>query len=78
MHEREKALADTESLSIFRRGEWVVVTEPGPWFGKVGEIGGSVPEKLSDKGDWIVLMTAGGIGVGFFEEGLMHDPRVWK
>lgn len=66
-----------EVTSTFRTGDWVVVTEPGPWFGKTGDIT-VVPDNLRDRADWIVIVTAGGQGVGFFEEHLMLDPREWS
>lgn len=69
-------MAALERTSIFQPGKWVVIIEPGPWFGKTGEAM-AVPRGQRDKADWIVIVTAGGIGVGFFERDLMVDPRVW-
>lgn len=63
-----------EATDTFKAGDWVVVTEAGPWFGKTGEIA-RVPDSLRDRADWIVIVTAGGTGVGFFERHLMLDPR---
>lgn len=69
-------MAEHERTNTFRQGSWVVVVEPGPWFGKTGDLM-PVPRGQRDKADWIVIVTAGGVGVGFFESGLMQDPRVW-
>ena len=66
---------ENERTNAFRQGDWAIVVELGPWFGKSGEVM-PVPDNLRDRADWIVIVTAGGQGVGFFEEHLMLDPRV--
>ncbi len=66
----------TGNRVTFKPGDWVIITEEGPYLGKTGELL-PCPEEHSDQADWIVLITAGGIGVGFFEQDLIPDPRKW-
>jgi hypothetical protein len=65
---------EQRSTSPLYEGQWVVITELGPYFGRTGELLKS-PDK--NKADWVVIIDCRGIGVGFDEVDLMPDPRVW-
>jgi len=66
---------DSESSDIFKIGDWVICTAPGPFFGKVGEILEPANAAAQEHGiDWWVLFNANE-GAGFCDNELMGDPR---
>lgn len=70
--------SESQDTSKFSVGDWVIVSSPGPFFGKVGEIVEAANAQARERGiEWWVLFTVDA-GAGFQASDLMRDPRWGK